>query len=106
MIWDISIALQILSTIKDTLAKTVNCKRHITDCCNHKITHATYGSTAYFQSNATSGTIKCFNMERYIKELVEIYTLKSKEELESLKKLIMNAHRAGEESIVIDKLTK
>ena len=50
-------------------------------------------------------------MERYIKELVEIYTsntLKSKEELESLKKLI--AHRAGfiagEESIVIDKLTK
>lgn len=34
-------------------------------------------------------------MERYIKELVEIYTsntLKSKEELESLKKLIMNAH--------------
>lgn len=24
------------------LAKTVNCKRHITDCCNHKITHA-YG---------------------------------------------------------------
>lgn len=37
-------------------------------------------------------------MERYIKELVEIYTsntLKSKEELESLKKLIMNAHRAG-----------
>jgi hypothetical protein len=52
-------------------------------------------------------------MERYIKELVEIYTsntLKSKEELESLKKLIMNAHRAGfiagEESIVIDKLTK
>lgn len=74
---------------------------------------ATYGSTAYFQSNATSGTIKCFNMERYIKELVEIYTsntLKSKEELESLKKLIMNAHRAGfiagEESIVIDKLTK
>lgn len=24
MIWDISIALQILSTIKDTLAKTVN----------------------------------------------------------------------------------
>lgn len=55
------------------------------------------------------------NMERYIKELVEIYTsntLKSKEELESLKKLIMNAHRAGfiagEESVVnvIDKLTK
>lgn len=50
-------------------------------------------------------------MERYIKELVEIYTsIKSKEELESLKKLIMNAHRAGfiagEESIVIDKLTK
>lgn len=49
-------------------------------------------------------------MERYIKELVEIYTSKSKEELESLKKLIMNAHRAGfiagEESIVIDKLTK
>lgn len=54
-------------------------------------------------------------MERYIKELVEIYTsntLKSKEELESLKKLIMNAHRAGfiagEESIVnvFDKLTK
>jgi hypothetical protein len=42
MIWDISIALQILSTIKDTLAKTVNCKRHITDCCDHKITHA-YG---------------------------------------------------------------
>lgn len=46
-------------------------------------------------------------MERYIKELVEIYTsntLKSKEELESLKKLIMNTHRAGfiaeEESIV------
>lgn len=76
---------------------------------------ATYGSTAYFQSNATSGTIKCFDMERYIKELVEIYTsntLKSKEELESLKKLIMNAHRAGfiagEQSIVnvIDKLTK
>lgn len=66
-------------------------------------------------SSPTSGTIKCFNMERYIKELVEIYTsntLKSKEELESLKKLIMNAHRAGfiagEESIVnvIDKLTK
>lgn len=54
-------------------------------------------------------------MEKYIEELVEIYTsniLKSKEELESLKKLIMNAHRAGfiarEESIVnvIDKLTK
>lgn len=50
-------------------------------------------------------------MERYIKELVEIYTsntLKSKEELESLKKLIMNTHRAGEESIVnvIDKSTK
>lgn len=46
-------------------------------------------------------------MERYIKELVEIYT---SIELESLKKLIMNAHRAGfiarEESIVIDKLTK
>lgn len=66
-------------------------------------------------SSPTSGTIKCFDMERYIKELVEIYTsntLKSKEELESLKKLIMNAHRAGfiagEESIVnvIDKLTK
>lgn len=40
-------------------------------------------------------------MERYIKELVEIYTsntLKSKEELESLKKLIMNAHRAGSHS--------
>lgn len=98
--------------VDNGLAKTVNCKRHITDCCNHKITHAyiwKYGILA------TSGTIKCFDMERYIKELVEIYTsntLKSKEELESLKKLIMNAHRAGfiagEESIVnvIDKLTK
>ena len=66
-------------------------------------------------SSPTSGTIKCFDMERYIKDLVEIYTsntLKSIEELESLKKLIMNAHRAGfiagEESIlnVSDKLTK
>lgn len=54
-------------------------------------------------------------MERYIQELEEIYninTLKSKEELESLKKLIRNAHKsgfiAGEQSIVnvIDKLTK
>lgn len=58
-------------------------------------------------------------MERYIQELEEIYnsnTLKSKEELESLKKLIRNAHRnahrdgfiAGEQSIVnvIDKLIK
>ena len=46
-------------------------------------------------------------MERYIKKLVKIYTsntLKTKQELKSLKKLIMNAHRAGfivgEESIV------
>lgn len=28
--------------VDNGLAKTVNCKRHITDCCNHKITHA-YG---------------------------------------------------------------
>lgn len=75
---------------------------------------ATYGSTAYFQSNATSGT-KYFQSWKDIQELEEIYnsnTLKSKEELESLKKLIRNAHKsgfiAGEQSIVnvIDKLTK
>lgn len=54
-------------------------------------------------------------MERYIEELIEIYrknTLKSDEELESLKSLLRNVHRdgfiAGEESIinVVDKLTK
>lgn len=54
-------------------------------------------------------------MERYIEELIEIYrknTLKSDEELESLKSLLRNVHRngfiAGEESIinVMDKLTK
>lgn len=55
---------------------------------------ATYGSTAYFQSNATSGTnFNINNMERYIEELIEIYrknTLKSDEELESLKSLLRN----------------
>lgn len=38
------------------------------------------------------------NMERYIEELIEIYrknTLKSDEELESLKSLLRNVHRDG-----------
>lgn len=50
-------------------------------------------------------------MERYIEELIEIYrknTLKSDEELESLKSLLRNVHRdgfiAGEESIIMNSI--
>lgn len=49
-------------------------------------------------------------MERYIEELIEIYrknTLKSDEELESLKSLLRNVHRDGFIAVnVVDKLTK
>lgn len=67
-------------------------------------------------SSPTSGTnLISIIWKRYIEELIEIYrknTLKSDEELESLKSLLRNVHRdgfiAGEESIinVVDKLTK
>lgn len=48
-------------------------------------------------------------MERYIEELIEIYrknTLKSDEELESLKSLLRNVHRDGLRINVVDKLIK
>ncbi len=66
-------------------------------------------------SSPTSGTNLISIIWKDIEELIEIYrknTLKSDEELESLKSLLRNVHRdgfiAGEESIinVVDKLTK